>query len=74
MVNSLLLVVNCLFFVGKLSVLVVCCHFLVIFTHVLTLKAPITTKFVCFCRLLKCLVAFPTNSVDSYQTAPIGAV
>ena len=39
-----------------------------------TLKAPITTKFDCFCRLLKVLEAFPTNSVDSDQTTPIGAV
>ena len=40
----------------------------------LTIKAPITTKFDCFCRLLKVLEAFPTNSVDSDQTAPIGAI
>ena len=40
----------------------------------LTLKAPTTTKFVCFCRQLKCLEAFQTNSVDWDQTAPTGAV
>ena len=40
----------------------------------LTLKAPIATKVVCFCRLLKCLrslAASMTNSVDPDQTAPL---
>ena len=40
----------------------------------LTLKAPIATKVVCFSRLLKCLEASMTNSVDPDQTVPIGAV
>ena len=40
----------------------------------LTLNAPIATKVVCFSRLLKCLSASMANSVDSDQTAPIGAV
>ena len=40
---------------------------------ILTLIAPISTKVVCFFRLLKCLVSM-ANSVDSEQTAPIGAV
>ena len=40
----------------------------------LTIKASIKTKFDCFRRLLKVFEAFPTNSVDSDQTAPIGAV
>ena len=40
----------------------------------LTLKAPITTKLDCFCRLLKYFRSLPTNSVDSDQTAPILAV
>ena len=35
--------------------------------QVLTVKAPITTKFVCFCHLLE---AFSTNSVEPGQTAP----
>ena len=35
---------------------------------------PITTKVVCFSRLLKCLSASMENSVDPDQTAPIGAV
>ena len=39
----------------------------------LTLNAPITTKVVCFSRLLKCLRSLLANSVDD-QTAPIGAV
>ena len=42
-------------------------------TH-LTLNAPITTKVVCFSRLLKCLKASIKNSVGPDQTAPIGAV
>ena len=42
--------------------------------RLLTLKAPITIKFVRFCRLLKCLNASMANSVDPDQTAPIGAV
>ena len=40
----------------------------------LTLKAPIATKVVCFSRLLKCLRNLYANSVDPGQTAPIGAV
>ena len=43
-------------------------------SHLLTLKAPITTKVVCFCRLQKCFEASLTNSVDPDQTAPVGAV
>ena len=39
--------------------------------HYLTLKAPITTKVVCYCRLLKCFEAYWSNSVDP---DPIGAV
>ena len=35
----------------------------------LTLKAPIATKVVCFSRLLKCLMASMVNSVDPDQTA-----
>ena len=38
--------------------------------HILTTKASITTKFVCF----KCLEASLANSVDPDQTAPIGTV
>ena len=34
-----------------------------------TLKVPITTKVVCFCRLLKCFRSF-FDSVDLDQTAP----
>ena len=41
---------------------------------ILTLKAPIATKVVCFSRLLKCLKSLLANSVDPDQTAPIGAV
>ena len=49
---------------------------------VLTLNAPIATKIVCFCRLLKCLRSLYNKqrgprtdcSVDPDQTAPIGAV
>ena len=37
---------------------------------VLTLKAPITTKVVCLCHLMRFLVAILTNSVDPNQTAP----
>ena len=37
----------------------------------LTLKAPIPTKVVWFCRLLKCFGAYLTNSVDPNQTAPV---
>ena len=41
----------------------------------LTLNAPITTKVVCFSRLLKnVLEASVANRVDPDQTAPIGAV
>ena len=40
----------------------------------LTLNATITTKVVCFSRLLKCLRSRYGNSVDPDQTAPIGAV
>ena len=40
----------------------------------LTLNAPITTKVVCFSRLLNVLEASMANSVDPDQTAPIGAV
>ena len=39
-----------------------------------SLKAPITTKVVCFSRLLKCLKASMANNVEPDQTAPIGAV
>ena len=39
----------------------------------LTLKAPTATKVVCLSRLLKCLEASMTNSLDPDQTAPIGA-
>ena len=50
------------------------------FYYSLTLRAPITTKVVCFSRLLKCLRSLygkqcgPKSSVDPDQTAPIGAV
>ena len=40
----------------------------------LTLKAPITTKVVCFSRLLKCLRSLYGKQLDPDQTAPIGAV
>ena len=40
----------------------------------LTLNAPIATKVVCFSCLLKCLRSLYGKSVDSDQTAPIGAV
>ena len=40
----------------------------------LTLNAPITTKAVCFSRLLKCLRCLYGKSVDPDQTVPIGAV
>ena len=43
-------------------------------SHLLTLKAPITTKVVCFRRLQKCFEASLTNSVDPDQTATVGAV
>ena len=39
----------------------------------LTLNVPITTKVVCFSRLLKCLRSL-YDSVDLDPTAPIGAV
>ena len=39
-----------------------------------TLNVPITTKVVCFSRLLKCLRSLYGKSVDPDQTAPIGAV
>ena len=42
--------------------------------NALVLKAPITTKVVCFCRLLNSLEASWSNSVDPDQTAPVGAV
>ena len=42
-------------------------------TH-LTLNAPITTKVVCFTRLLKCLRRLYGKQCDPEQTAPIGAV
>ena len=41
---------------------------------ILTLNAPITTKVVCFSRLLKCLKSIYGKHVDPDQTAPIGAV
>ena len=41
---------------------------------ILALDAPITTKVVCFSRLLKCLRSLFGKSVDPDQTAPIGAV
>ena len=44
------------------------------FSMILTLNAPISTKVVCFSRLLKCKEASMANSVDPDQTAPIGAV
>ena len=34
-----------------------------------SLKAPITTNFVCFCRLLNVLEAYTVNSVGPGQTA-----
>ena len=37
----------------------------------LNLKASIATKVVCFSRLLKCLRAYMTNSVDPVQTATV---
>ena len=40
----------------------------------LTLNVPITTKVVCYSRLLKCLRSLYGYSVDPEQTAPIGAV
>ena len=40
----------------------------------LTLNTPFTTKVICFCCLLKCLVSSMANSVKPDQTAPIGAV
>ena len=39
-----------------------------------TLNAPITTKVVCFSRLLKSLRSLYGKFVDPDQTAPIGAV
>ena len=40
-------------------------------TFIITLKAPITPKVICFCHLLKCFEASLTNSVDPDQTAPV---
>ena len=40
-------------------------------SKILTLNGPITSKVVCYSRLLKC---FHGNSVDPDQTTPIGAV
>ena len=42
--------------------------------NALTFNAPISTKVVCFSRLLKCLRSFYGKRVDPDQTAPIGAV
>ena len=38
---------------------------------ILTLKAPITTKVVCFCSLLNVLGASSTNSVYQDQNDPV---
>ena len=55
-----------------------CCRALVFYFSfaavALTLTAPITTKVVCFSRLLKCLRTSVANGVDPDQTAPVRAV
>ena len=43
----------------------------IVTVYILTIKAPITAKVVCFRRVQKCFDASLTNSVDPDQTATV---